>query len=1282
MKINSLKLSVKLRVLRMIMKRKTSRQHFIKQGGFSLIELMVALAVSSIVSLGVMRINENMTKTVTRAQTDTDFRYFVDGVLKRALTSRNNCSLNFANGAPHLAGNPTNIAIDNDITTLNILQGRDVENRSLSISKLASSDPVANDLSASVIALMDTTADVPGSIVAGRSWKVDAMTLKPFIADSIGSPVGICPFEVRFQRNRGIGAGRKKMYFGPEFKKITLHLSCTKEVDGTGILTYIKSCKLAASNAENTWKQRFSANLDTYPETSTGAYIYYDENPGLGGFVTIGPIASDYDADPTAAVDMVDEEPQAPLEIYARDGVWLFPVFSRAIEIPKDHVYTFNQGAWGIYETGLGSGAPGLSCLAINKWDDLAQSSLIFAQHCQIANPNPGNDVDDWKRMHFSEYYKGVRSQRGELKIYNGNINIGALTGNNPNTPSNEMEIPGANALGYSRASEIITNSVSVGTGNKVLRPNSAAVGMGNEVERKFSYAFGVFNKFYEPSPDFVTPANEMQLGSFAWGVDNVSTGYRNMAIGVAIEQKRSNVFSIGSNITDHSGHTLPYGLLTLPTGGGNGGDPLAYPLAGSGVVLGNYYFNPADQLIYRAHDINNIGGGYNGGQPDPADFPDHYSVAGFNYSIGDNIVVGHHAFSSFALGEDLTVGSNVFTVGRNMLTENKENQGVMIFGIDAVNTLTVPWNSAGDIDSLSAIGSLDQYFSLFYGKDSIRMTTYGDDGATTYRNILRISAGGNLETGDVAPASETDDLKKNNFDMESRNIDLFASTLAAYNSNIGLEFSTIIAGQNNTLTYTGAIPTFGVVQPLGNAALIGSNDSSVDCAGRSGVLSGYGATLTCRPAKASLKAGSYNMIAGGGEQKLTNVGYKNAVIGGGVHEMISAVSSINALLPQYLEENLIAGGYTNTMTWSDGSSAPSTPRTGLKNNAIIGSFNSTYELDFPKSYILTGATGGLYPRGEFNTILSSRNTTLKNSELHSIVSSHTVNVNDAAGGITVNSREINILGPAGDRVVYRPVIIGSYDVTLEAGTETPNQVAWRGNRPFIMGSAVKLNSSYNGTTKGAINLQKVFTGHFTPSSPATYTFPPDTSEARQERSMVTRFENHKFCTDSSFHCMTLNLGSTWWIAPSSRKIKEQLQDVDDDWIIDKVLNLEFKRWSYIGNFESNISGERITSISPFSEDYYKAFKVGEANTHIAAASMTGVGVKMLQALKRKTDEIQALFKYQETFLGQIHSFVARVKVKLDQFLERRHINRARIKRLKRALAQLKQQNIILKESL
>lgn len=1257
--------------------------------GFSMIELMVALGVSSIVSIGIMRINENLTKTVNTAETDMDYRLFIDGELKQKLSLKNNCTVNFAYHPTFLPGNPTNVDVANTINSLVYLKGL------CPTADCGGSNPVlyaksedANPTKISIpddnkIPFMSTAAltgnradDIAaGSLVSGGNWRVISMTLGTMIQPDDKSPLGICPLTVVLRRNKGIAnedtANEKRYFFGVKDKTVTLDLSCKKRVTSAGIQPYLESCRLAESNVENIWKSRYSTELNANTDTNTGAYIYYDEQNGLGGYVTIGP---------RKIVGTDPQLPSAPLEIFSDAAVWMFPVFTNSITIPADSMYTFNGGAWGITESNAYPVSG--SCLSINRWDEELAAVIPMANHCIEQAVLPANPTDEWPdKLGYSRYKNGIRMQRGDFKISNGNLNIGAYN-QGATKYSNKMDVPGAVSLGYSREKEVVTNSFAIGSGNYVMRPNSGAVGGNNKVERKFSYIFGLSNWIQEPFMDTGTvgATGESQSGVYVFGEGNVVKTQRSIVVGTGNKIKRFNNFVLGHTIRDiginnndndthYTASFLPSGVSTLSL---TSSDLSSALVSSTDVSAGKDYFVDGGNLgfIYRA---NNILASYDPNHANPAGGsmnenanPD-YSLIGFNYSIGDTINNYKDAYSTFSIGKNIHNYKNGFSFGRNI---NLFRDDMMTFyngqysfsGVSSLNVDYGDYLARGKyITAADYMKSEDTNMLLLAASGGIRIASHGANSGSpnTYRNIFRITKGGNIEHGSVFPASST----SANRNQLGNSIEQYSASIASYNTDNNLTPGTaVFASASTTITR----PSSSSAAISGNNAILAANTMGFQCLFMSGVIATYEGTLTCRPQTNSNNYdGHLNLIMGGGKQEIMNAETWNTILGGGYNTIANynanSVHSTN--MNGVMKHNFIVGGYGNSIKYSYVSSN-SNPKSFLR-NAILGSWNGRISDSWAKDN-----TGGTYDHLKgFNTIISSRDSAISHGLATSILGGRNNTISYNFNSAIINSIESKISPETSHAFGYQKMmqnntIIGGNDVEIYGKSPIGTNLH-EGGKNLVIGSDVYLyKTGSNNAAKGITVLTDSFK-----SSSANYQFPRKASESQLfDNSMYMRFTGYYLYTDVAANKSCNYLTNTGWTCSSSKTLKENFNSLDDEEMIDKILKLDFKRWSYIGDDTKNIDGERVTHITPFAEDFYETYKVGKDNKTIDEADLAGIASKTLQALYKGLEKLEKEIEYQKTFLGRIHSFIEKVKLKVVEFRERRKKNKERIEKLKRTI--------------
>jgi hypothetical protein len=89
------------------------------------------------------------------------------------------------------------------------------------------------------------------------------------------------------------------------------------------------------------------------------------------------------------------------------------------------------------------------------------------------------------------------------------------------------------------------------------------------------------------------------------------------------------------------------------------------------------------------------------------------------------------------------------------------------------------------------------------------------------------------------------------------------------------------------------------------------------------------------------------------------------------------------------------------------------------------------------------------------------------------------------------------------------------------------------------------------------------------------------------------------------------------WVGSSSRTLKENFIQLNPDDLLNKINQLDITRW----NFKSE--GKKITHIGPVAEDFYRIFKTGDAENHLATIDTAGVSLAGVKALYGKVESQQ-----------------------------------------------------------
>ncbi len=88
------------------------------------------------------------------------------------------------------------------------------------------------------------------------------------------------------------------------------------------------------------------------------------------------------------------------------------------------------------------------------------------------------------------------------------------------------------------------------------------------------------------------------------------------------------------------------------------------------------------------------------------------------------------------------------------------------------------------------------------------------------------------------------------------------------------------------------------------------------------------------------------------------------------------------------------------------------------------------------------------------------------------------------------------------------------------------------------------------------------------------------------------------------------------WNDGSSRTFKEDFQDIDKEEVLDKISSLEIKNYKYKGN-------NNARHISPFAEDIYFTFNIGETPKYLAALDVAGLSIVGIQQLAKENEDLK-----------------------------------------------------------
>lgn len=97
---------------------------------------------------------------------------------------------------------------------------------------------------------------------------------------------------------------------------------------------------------------------------------------------------------------------------------------------------------------------------------------------------------------------------------------------------------------------------------------------------------------------------------------------------------------------------------------------------------------------------------------------------------------------------------------------------------------------------------------------------------------------------------------------------------------------------------------------------------------------------------------------------------------------------------------------------------------------------------------------------------------------------------------------------------------------------------------------------------------------------------------------------------------VSLPAGGGSWASVSDKNKKAHFRSEDADKVLAEVAKLNITSWNY------KTQDPSIRHIGPMAQDFYKAFKFGESDTTITTVDMDGISLLAIQALAKKTEEL------------------------------------------------------------
>jgi len=571
------------------------------------------------------------------------------------------------------------------------------------------------------------------------------------------------------------------------------------------------------------------------------------------------------------------------------------------------------------------------------------------------------------------------------------------------------------------------------------------------------------------------------------------------------------------------------------------------------------------------------------------------YMALGTNTTGTQNTAIGYNAnvasnnlTNTTAIGYNAMVAtSNTITLGNNSVTATEFNGALMPYYGAAYNAGTV-----GQVLTSQGAGSAPQWTpaqSLVksYVKDSVSFYDWlltGNAGTTPGTNFIGTTDAQALEfkvKNQKAGWIDYDGTKANAFfgyqaGNSNTSIDNAAFGYMALASNTSGAFNTALGFQALSLNNVGSENTATGYDALSNNLNGKANTANGSSALQLNSTGSYN-TAMGRQALASNSTAGHNAAFGNSTLSSNSTGTENTAMGDSALTANSTTGNNTAVGHSALHSNTV--GDSNTAV---GSFALSHNTTGTRNSAIgynanVGSNN------------LTNATAIGY------------NATV--NESNALILGNGVNV-----GIGTSTPAYQLDNSN-----------GFFHTTFnEAANSLP---------PVTNSGGLAIGWNYTGG-QAEVDMQNVYVNGAA-FAPTSFQFSQMTS-ATTENQLLTINSNAYtgFGTTIVPYPITMIGGAyctgTTWVNVSSRKLKENIVDINKDTLLAKLDRLPILEWNYIKT-ANNTEGAKVKHIGPLAEDFYAAFNVGVDSVSISTIDPAGIALGAIQALNKKVKCQQAI---------------------------------------------------------
>lgn len=464
-------------------------------------------------------------------------------------------------------------------------------------------------------------------------------------------------------------------------------------------------------------------------------------------------------------------------------------------------------------------------------------------------------------------------------------------------------------------------------------------------------------------------------------------------------------------------------------------------------------------------------------------------------------------------------------------------------------------------------------------------------------------------------------------------------ANVLGYDNDASGDSSTIAGGYSNTasgfVSFIGGgrfnVASSDLTVVAGGNLNTASGSRSAVGGGENNVASGYMAVIA---GGTENTASNTRDAIGGGYQNATAGGYSNvsgglqntadgqwATVGGGGFNTASgakAVVSGGSQNRAYGAYSVVAGGGGASVVDSNSASGDYSTIGGGRTQYTTGDYSTIGGGAFNKArgdYAVVsggGGSGGAVDSNSahgFASVIGGGRRNFADGAVATIAGGH-----DNETGANYAS----VLGGAVNKALggYSVVGGGHYNIAEGSSSVVPGgrQCSAVGTQSLAAGSYAK--AMHNGSFVLSANNTSATSDSIASGGVEQFVVRADSGLYFTNSSGVAPYNTARLINTSTGACLTT--GGTWTDA-SDRNLKENVHEIDGRELLDKLRDLPVTEWNYIAE-EDNVK-----RIGPMGQDFYRIFGYGGDEKSLSARDLASIAVVAIQALDRKTSEIDDL---------------------------------------------------------